>query len=126
MYINYFNIIFNNLFNYFLKLRIYYINNKTSNLVLKNNCAAKPVSPLKRSHLIYFFNCSYGECGHHNSQYIGMTTTTLNRRLTLHKQEGAIKNHLRDNHNITITREILDNNTKILYYNNDFFQVKII
>ena len=54
-----------------------------------------------------------------------MTTTSLARRLSMHKQDGAIKKHLLDTHNIIINRDILDNNTKILYYNNDYFKLKI-
>ena len=54
-----------------------------------------------------------------------MTTTTLSRRLTLHKQEGAIKNHLLEQHHMTLDREILNNNTSILYYNNDFYKLKL-
>ena len=105
-----------------LIFRIYYTNNKTSSLILKNN---KPDLIMKHSHLIYSFKCKIGECEHQNSEYIGMTTNTLSRRLTMHKQNGAIKNHLNEYHNIPIIRDTLNDNTKVLYYNNNYTKLKI-
>ena len=78
-----------------LKFRIYHTNNKTSSLILKNNCIPKPDSIMKHSYLIYSFKYTIGECEHQNSEYIGMTTTTLSRRLTMHKQNGPIKKSLK-------------------------------
>ena len=48
------------------------------------------------------------------SSYIGNTTTSLSRRLTTHLQNGSIKNHTRDSHNTTLTRDMLVDNTIIL------------
>ena len=98
-------------------LRIYYSNAKTSNLILKNNCIPNSNSILKRHHLIYEFKCPFDVCTRLNNSYIGVTTTSLSRRLTMHKREGAIKSHLEATHETIITREILDNNTSIIYSN---------
>ena len=79
---------------------------------------------MKRDHLIYEFTCPLDDCAHQQTSYIGMTTTSLSRRLTMHKQEGAIKSHMNNKHNTAITRTILDNNTKIIYNNPNFIELK--
>ena len=43
-----------------------------------------------------------------------MTTTTLSRRLTSHLQTGTPKTHTLPEHGITLSREMLVNNTKII------------
>ncbi|MPC43322.1 hypothetical protein E2C01_036966 [Portunus trituberculatus] len=43
-----------------------------------------------------------------------MTTTRLSRRLTYHLVSGAPKKHLKEQHRINITREMLEVNTEIL------------
>ena len=108
-----------------LKFRIYYKNKKTSSLILKNNNNTVMLPELKRSHLVYSFKCNIGECEHHNSEYIGETETDLSRRLTMHKQNGAIKDHLKDIHNVGITRQILENNTKIIHYSHNHLELMI-
>ena len=55
------------------------------------------------------------DCAHQNNTYIGLTTTTLSRRLTMHLASGGPKQHAQDNHNIILTREDLVNNTNILF-----------
>jgi len=107
-----------------LCIRIFYKNKRTSNLILKNNCHPTPTNSLKKSHLIYEFKCSIDECAHQINSYIGMTTTSLSRRLTMHKGDGAIKKHILE-HNIPITRQLLTDNTKILYENNNYFNLRL-
>ncbi|KAK8387767.1 hypothetical protein O3P69_018323 [Scylla paramamosain] len=46
------------------------------------------------------------ECGPHS--YIGMTKTSLSRRLTYHLSNGAIKDHYAVKHNSSLTRENLE------------------
>ena len=106
-------------------LRIYYKNNKTNNLIMKNSPSDNSNDPLKQHHLIYEFKCPIGECAHHNFTYIGMTTTTLSRRLTMHKQDGTIKKHFADKHHLNLERLHLDNNTKIIYKNSNYFKLKL-
>ena len=45
--------------------------------------------------------------------YIGETTTSLSRRLTMHLQNG-IRKHFNEKHQEALTRNILESNTKIL------------
>ena len=74
---------------------------------MKNN-SAPPLPTAKRTGVVYKFSCPYP---HREAEdYIGLTTTTINRRMTMHAQTGSIKNHYVDCHNIIPTRaQILDN-----------------
>jgi hypothetical protein len=80
---------------------------------MKNNLA-KP-SDLQRTNVIYEFNCPTEGCKLlRNVKYVGMTTTTLSRRLTMHLASGAPKKHMQEVHNATLTRQTLVENTKII------------
>ena len=96
-----------------LKLVIYYKNPKVSNLLMKNN-PMQNQTPLKSNCLIYEFQCPREECLPLNIKYVGMTVTSLSRRLTMHLREGAPKKHMTDKHNETLTRDDLVTNTRIL------------
>ena len=95
-----------------INLIVYYKNPKTSNLVLKNNMSPPPTK-LQTSNVVYKFICPY-QHGEAEESYIGETTTSLSRRLTMHKQSGSIYTHSQEAHNINITREQLTDNTNIL------------
>jgi len=45
---------------------------------------------------------------------MGITTTSLSRRITMHLQNGAIKSHFQEHHNSQPTRECLVQNITIL------------
>ena len=111
------NIIMNNLkpvkTNKKINLNIYYKNKKTSNHVIKNN-PISTVNEIEKSNLIYKFTCPFTHSDHKDHQYIGMTTTTLKRRLNSHKYNGGIKQHLLDHHKTKITSNLLEENTNIL------------
>ena len=94
-----------------LNVIFYYKNLKTSNLVMKNNLTKNP-SPLCRTNVIYEFVCPMPHCK--AEKYIGMTQTTVSRRLTYHGQSGSIHNHFTSTHNCEPTRDILVNNTNII------------
>ena len=97
-----------------LKLVIYYKSPKVSGLLMKNNLSADP-SPLKQTNVVYQYKCTHGDCARqHNSGYIGLTTTTLGRRITMHLQEGGPKKHLHDTHKTRLTRADMVENTSIL------------
>ena len=53
-------------------------------------------------------------CIYIDARYIGQTTTTLSRRLTMHLQSGAILNHTKTAHDRHLTRQDLTENTTIL------------
>ena len=96
-----------------LNLVIYYQNRKTHNLVMKNNLTADG-NNLKRSNVVYQFYCPHEDCRLHPVSYIGATTTTLSRRLTMHLRDGSPKEHMQRSHNTTLTRKHLTENTAII------------
>ena len=108
-----------------LNIIIYYNTSKTSSLVLQNNMYIKQQRQkqnghLQRTNVIYRYNCPEAGCRRlHTDTYIGATTTTLSRRLTMHLQEGAIKKHAKQHHKRDITRQDLVNNTDIIETCND-------
>jgi len=107
-----------------IELRIYYKNKKTSNLLMKNNLHSN--TDLKSTNVIYKFTCPDRECLLSPcNKYIGLTTTTLSRRLTMHLYNGAIKKHLNDEHNTTVSRSILVDNTEIVNRVNDVNRLQL-
>ena len=66
-----------------LKFTVYYKNRYISSLFMRNN-SAKPTPTFQQTNLVYEYKCLLGDCEHQNSSYIGLTTNTLSRRLTLH------------------------------------------
>ena len=94
-----------------LRLVIYYKSKKTSQLLITNRRKAEP-APLREDHVIYEHTCTIEGCG--PQTYIGMTSTTLSRRLSCHLQNGAIKQHNSDLHRTILTRKQLEEGTKII------------
>ena len=108
-----------------LNLVIYYNTAKTASLILQNNMYTKKLRQkqnghLQRTNVIYRYNCPEAGCRRfHADKYIGATTTTLSRRLTMHLQEGAIKKHVKQHHKRDTTRQDLVQNTDIIETCND-------
>ena len=101
-----------------LKLVIYYKPPRVSTLLSKNNQSPR-LPNSKMSCLVYEYTCNEGECERLRRSYIGMTTTSLTRRLTMHLQSGAIKCHSYDDHDVRLARSMLDNRTKIIRVEHD-------
>ena len=98
-----------------LNLIIYYKNKKASNLIMKNNTAPPPPTPQK-TNVVYKFSCPLP---HREAEdYIGLTSTTLDRRFAKHTQTGSIKSHFEDHHNIKPTKSQLLDSTTILTHAN--------
>ena len=108
-----------------IDLTIYYKNKKTHNFILKNSPKID-VPELQRSHLVYQYTCTTGNCAALPSRYIGMTTTKLSRRLTLHLSNGAPKKHAENVHQLHLTREMMVQGTEILQYNSDHHRLQIL
>ena len=68
---------------------------EVNNVLIFNNQSSKPTT-LKHTNLVYEFKCNLGECELLSSSYIGLTTTILSRRLTMHLAGGAIKSHIHE------------------------------
>ena len=97
-----------------LNVIIYYKSNTISNRICRNNQSPEPTT-LKRTNLIYEYKCTLGDCELLPLSYIGLTTATLSRRLTMHLAVGAIKTHIYEKHKSSTTRAMLVNNTKIIH-----------
>ena len=108
-----------------LKLIIYYRNRKTANLVTKNNLNSTS-DPLKQTNVVYSYKCNIGDCALQTVNYIGETTNTLSKRISGHIQSGAPKQHTQTIHNISLSREQMVQNTKILYHAPDFLCLTIM
>ena len=107
-----------------LKLHIYYQSTKTKHLIMRNN--PTETKKLMRTNVLYQFDCPSEDCRLRHNSYVGFTWTTLTRRLTMHKQFGAIKTHMQDKHGTTLTRQHLVDNTKIIHSNRDPRRIEII
>ena len=107
-----------------LQLHIYYQNTKTKHLVMRNNPSL--TKRLMRTNVVYQFDCPSEDCRPRHNSYVGFTWTTLSRRLTMHKQTGSIKTHMHEEHNTTLTRQQLVDNTTIIHSNRDPRRVEII
>ena len=96
-----------------LNVIIYYRNKKTRNLVMKNNLNASR-EKLKCTNVVYQFICPHEDCRLRQAIYIGVTTTSLSRRLTMHLRDGAPKEHMEEQHKTPLTRQHLTANTTII------------
>ena len=76
---------------------IYYNKFKTSNLVIRNN-SSPSIGVLQKTNVIYKFKCPRGDCiSDNNNIYVGLTSTTLSRRLTMHLSDtSSIAQHLKN------------------------------
>ena len=105
-----------------LNVIIYYKNLRTSNLIMKNNLTSDP-SPLRQTNVVYKFSCSFPHS--QAEDYIGMTQTTLSRRLTMHSQTGSIYEHFINHHNEKPTRSQLTENTIIMTRADNRFKLAV-
>ena len=78
---------------------------------MKNNTHSNRTT-LQQTNVIYKFTCPLS----HSQvvEYVGLTQTSLSRRLTLHGQDGSIYKHFTSTHNKKPTREELAQNTVII------------
>ena len=100
-----------------IRLKIYYKTPRTSSLIIRNN--QQKTATLQQTNVVYRFKCSTGDCATRNVYFIGHTTTTLSRRLTMHLQDGGPKTHIHDRHGTRLTRDLLTTNTTIIAQRHD-------
>ena len=97
-----------------VKLNIFYRSPTVTSLIMQNN-VNKDKTPLKQTNVVYRYKCQAGDCALlPNSGYIGCTTTTLSRRLSMHLQNGGPQVHSQNVHNTKLTRQDIVSNTTIL------------
>ena len=82
-------------------------------MLMRNNMSSKS-DKLKCTNVVYQFSCPFEDCRLRGINYIGVTTTSLSRRLTMHLQDGAPKQHMTQTHQTTLTRKLLTENTTII------------
>ena len=105
-----------------LNLIFYYKNKKTSSLVMKNNMSPHPTL-LQQSNVVYKFCCPLPHS--QAVEYVGLTQTTLSRRLTCHAQDGGIYKHFTSCHISKPTRDQLTENTTIIARASDRFRLAV-
>lgn len=103
---------------------IYYQTKRTAALILKNS-HNEQYNPLQKANVVYHFTRP-SEGSHLRSTYIGMTTTKLLRRLTCHLQPGASSERTQSEHNTTLTRKVLVDNTNFLESTTDQIRLQIL
>ena len=79
-----------------VSLRIYYRNKKLKNLFIRNKSSSAEISD--KHHVVYLYTCNQEGCN--SSKYIGYTTCTVGERFRMHTQNGSIKNHFLEVHNV--------------------------
>ena len=89
---------------------------------MKNNMAP-PLSTLQKTNVVYLFECPLPHC--QAETYIGLTQTTLSRRLTMHGQNGSIYKHFTTCHSAKPSREQLTENTSIIAKATDRYKLLI-
>ena len=108
-----------------LNVVIFYKNPRSSSLVMKNNLSG-PCGILSKTNVVYEYRCTSGDCAPRSSTYIGYTTCSLSRRLSLHLQHGAIKQHQEKYHSTVLDRETIVNNTRIVTQCNDLAKLRML
>ena len=73
----------------YIRTNIYYNKFKTSNLIISyNSCHSTEL--LDKTNVVYTFKCLLGDyVSNENKTYVGLTTTTLSRRLTMHLNDSS-------------------------------------
>ena len=82
----------------------WYFSNAITKLITRNN-QGPPTPHLKNTNLIYQYQCLHDDCDTANNIYIGMTTTTLSLRLTMHLASGGQEQHTLAKNNLPLTIE---------------------
>ena len=96
--------------------------------IIRNN-SSPSIGVLQKTNVIYKFKCPLGDCiSDNNNIYVGLTSTTLSRRLTMHLSDtSSIAQHLKK-HSCPTTqlRKILTDNTTILEHQNNKQKLQIL
>ena len=81
---------------------------------MRNSIAPKKSQDLQ-TNIIYHFRCPDDACQRRSESYIGLTTTTMKRRMQGHRNSGAIHEHYTDVHGRKPQVAELTNNTTIIH-----------
>ena len=105
-------------------LRIYCRPNLTASLIMKNSNTPKPALE-NETNVVYRFECTVGACRGRKVDYIGLTTTTLRKRMENHRYNGAISGHFKNVHERRPTTNELLQNSTILHRVQNFQRLAI-
>ena len=98
------------------------------NLVISNNTSLS-TELLERTNVVYIFKCPLEDyVSKENSAYVGLTTTTLSRPLTMHlNNSSSMALHLKS-HSIPKSKflKISDENTPIIAHKIDKLRLQIL
>lgn len=110
-----------------LQLNIYYRTPSTASMIMSNN-PNRDRAPLKRTNVVYFYKCTKGDCALlPKSGYVGLTTTSLSRRITMHLQNGGPRTHTERTHpDSPLTRRDMVDNTKIIAATSDSRRLSVL
>ena len=96
-----------------LSLRTFCRPKTTSSLVMRN-CTAKKKPLEEETNVVYEFRCSVDACERRDVTYIGLTSTTLRRRMLAHRNNGGINSHYTKKHDRKpLLNELLENTSII-------------
>ena len=97
-------------------------------MVIRNNSSPLIGVLQKKNPVIYQFKCPLGDCiSDNNNIYVGLTSTTLSQRLTMHLSDtSSIAQHLKK-HSCPTTElwKILTDNATILEHQNNKQKLQI-
>ena len=107
-----------------ISLRIYCRPNLTASLVMKNNNTPRPALE-NETNVVYRFECTVGACRGRSIDYIGLTTTSLRKRMESHRYNGAIHTHFKKAHERKPTTKELLENSSILHLVPNYLRLAI-
>ena len=79
----------------------------------------------QETNIVYHFKCPDDACQRRNIRYIGLTTTTLKRRMQGHRNSGAIHEHYTEVHDRKPQVTELIDNTSIIHKEQTSSRLKI-
>ena len=96
------------------KSRCFYQNKKNAKFFHENRSNKR--EKLECITVVYQFICPHEDYRLHKEPYIGVTSTSLSWRITMHLWNGASKAHMQQQHDTTLTpkRQHLTENTAII------------
>ena len=86
---------------------------RTASLIMRNSHAPAK-EPYDQTNVVYAFECPRRECTPFTTTYVGMTRTSLKRRMTYHRSQGGIYDHFYAVHQDRPSVQELLEHTKIL------------
>ena len=107
-----------------IQLRIYSKPNLVSSMVMKNSTAPR-LPKAECTNVVYKFSCPEEMCKSPIQDYIGHTRTTIRRRMTAHRNQGAIHQHFVDVHDRKPTLTELIENTQVIHRESNFSRLLI-